>query len=106
MIRHPKKSFFFYSYVYGLHSVTEMRELWKSLLKWGYLCNESWIIVGDFNCVKSPNERVRGYMPTSYKINDFFECATTLDCETFSQCFVIWLKYENLCEMLSKYDEL
>lgn len=72
---------FLCSFIYGLHSISDKRDIWNSLLSWGINHNELWIILGDFNSIFSPNERRGGVTPNVLYIEDFLSCATTLGLE-------------------------
>ncbi|KAL0393286.1 UNVERIFIED_CONTAM: hypothetical protein Sradi_2551400 [Sesamum radiatum] len=37
-----------------------------------------WLILADFNCVKSPAEKQLGIAPTCYELKDFVDCCLTL----------------------------
>ncbi|KAL2225719.1 UNVERIFIED_CONTAM: hypothetical protein Sindi_3098600, partial [Sesamum indicum] len=51
-----------------------------------------WLIMGDFNCVKSPNEKQLGVAPSWYELKDFVDCCTALglhDVPT-TGCYYTW----------------
>lgn len=48
------------TFVYGLHSISDRKELWNGLLRWGGLRGSPWLILGDFNSIFSCEHRVRG----------------------------------------------
>ncbi|KAK4390169.1 hypothetical protein Sango_2080200 [Sesamum angolense] len=51
-----------------------------------------WIILGDFNCVKSPAEKQLGVPPTWYELKDFADCCLALglhDAQT-TGCYYTW----------------
>ncbi|KAL0347760.1 UNVERIFIED_CONTAM: hypothetical protein Scaly_1792000 [Sesamum calycinum] len=54
--------------------------------------NMLWLILGDFNCVKSPTEKQLGATPTWYELKDFAECCISLglnDAPT-TGCYFTW----------------
>ncbi|KAL2225249.1 UNVERIFIED_CONTAM: Retrovirus-related Pol polyprotein from type-2 retrotransposable element R2DM, partial [Sesamum indicum] len=51
---------FYISFTYGLYSVVNRRNMWEKLSDFGQSRNMPWLIMGDFNCVKSPNEKQLG----------------------------------------------
>lgn len=69
---------FLWTLVYGLYSVVNRRHLWEKLSVVGTNCVSPWLIAGDFNAVKSPDERVGGNIPTRYLTCDLGDCCTSL----------------------------
>lgn len=69
---------FFVSFVYGYWSVTTRRPLWDSLWTFGNPLTLPWMVLGDFNCLLSPDERVNGVPPTEYQINEFVDLCSSL----------------------------
>ncbi|KAK4438694.1 hypothetical protein Salat_0203900 [Sesamum alatum] len=51
------------SFTYGLYSVVNRRSMWEKLSELGQNLNMHWLILGDFNCVRSPEEKL-GVTPT------------------------------------------
>ncbi|KAK4397913.1 hypothetical protein Sango_1266800 [Sesamum angolense] len=54
---------FYISFTYGLYNVVNRRSMWEKLLELGQPLSMPWIILGDFNCVKSPAEEQLGFPP-------------------------------------------
>ncbi|KAL0386122.1 UNVERIFIED_CONTAM: hypothetical protein Sradi_3006500 [Sesamum radiatum] len=52
--------------------------MWEKHLKLGEPLSMLWLILGDFNSVKSPEEKQLCVAPTWYKLNDFVDCCLTL----------------------------
>lgn len=48
------------SFAYGLHSVVVPRDLWSSLLSWGFNHMVPWMVLGDFNSILSTDDRRGG----------------------------------------------
>ncbi|KAL0431094.1 UNVERIFIED_CONTAM: hypothetical protein Sradi_0735400 [Sesamum radiatum] len=51
-----------------------------------------WLVLGDFNCVKSMAEKQLGVMPTWYELKDFSDCCPSLgltDAPT-TGCYYTW----------------
>ncbi|KAK4423208.1 hypothetical protein Salat_1903600 [Sesamum alatum] len=55
---------FYVSFTYGLYTVVNRRSMWDKLLELGQPLSMPWLILGDFNCVKSPEEKQFGVVPT------------------------------------------
>ncbi|KAK4380971.1 hypothetical protein Sango_3012900 [Sesamum angolense] len=65
---------FYISFIYGLYTVVHRRSMWDKLLELGQPMNMPWLILGDFNCVKSATEKQLGATPTWYELKDFADC--------------------------------
>ncbi|KAL0444800.1 UNVERIFIED_CONTAM: hypothetical protein Slati_2202700 [Sesamum latifolium] len=52
--------------------------MWEKLLKLGQPLNMPWLILGDFNGVKSPLEKQLGATPNWYELKDFADCFLSL----------------------------
>ncbi|KAK4421401.1 hypothetical protein Salat_2090600 [Sesamum alatum] len=66
--------------------------MWDKLLELGQPLSMPWLILGDFNCVKSPEEKQFGVVPTWYELKDFVDCCLALglhDAPTTS-CYFTW----------------
>ncbi|KAK4416778.1 hypothetical protein Salat_2503300 [Sesamum alatum] len=66
--------------------------MWEKLLELGQLLNMPWLILGDFNYVKSSEEKQLGVAPTWYELKDFVDCCLALglhDAPTTS-CYYTW----------------
>lgn len=61
------------SFVYALNNLVKRRNLWSSLSTFGMSTNTPWALVGDFNNVLYPQERVNGAQVTMYETKDFLE---------------------------------
>ncbi|XP_021724734.1 uncharacterized protein LOC110692050 [Chenopodium quinoa] len=68
---------FFYSVVYGLHSVDTRKLLWSDL---GNIAdsvnNHTWLISGDFNTMLNLTDRINGSAVTLHEILDFSDFVT------------------------------
>ncbi|KAL2224952.1 UNVERIFIED_CONTAM: hypothetical protein Sindi_2952000 [Sesamum indicum] len=83
---------FYISFTYGLFSIVNRRSMWEKLTELGQTISMPWIIMGDFNCVKSPEEKQLGVAPTWYELKDFVDCCVTLgllDAPT-TCCYYTW----------------
>ena len=70
-----KQISFFVSFIYGLHTRSEQTNLWQSLLQVsGSAGSIPWIVLGDFNTVRKPEERVGGNLSWSSSYEDFDRC--------------------------------
>ena len=77
-----KQISFFVSFVYGLHSRREQSELWKKLQDFAAVIgNMPWIVLGDFNVVRHPEERVGGNLHWSEASEDLQKCCMDLHLE-------------------------
>ncbi|KAL0291713.1 UNVERIFIED_CONTAM: hypothetical protein Sangu_3261800 [Sesamum angustifolium] len=66
--------------------------MWEKLLELGQPMNMPWLILGDFNCVKSPTEKQLGATPTWYELKHFTDCCLSLglnDAPT-TGCYFTW----------------
>lgn len=59
--------------VYGPQSISDKRELWVEILSLKDFISGSWVILGDFNAVRKPEERLRSsfYKYSSSNFNNF-----------------------------------
>ncbi|KAL0421047.1 UNVERIFIED_CONTAM: hypothetical protein Slati_3127600 [Sesamum latifolium] len=83
---------FYISFTYGLYSVVNRRSMWEKLLELGEPLSMPWLILGDFNSVKSPEEKQLGVTPTWYELKNFVDCCLALglhDAPT-TGCFYTW----------------
>ncbi|XP_073039156.1 uncharacterized protein, partial [Primulina eburnea] len=80
------------SFVYGLHTIVLRRALWADLIEFGVTCSLPWMVLGDFNTVLSPDEKVGGLMVKNYDTKDFVDCVATLDLMDLRQvgCAFTW----------------
>ncbi|KAL0457782.1 UNVERIFIED_CONTAM: hypothetical protein Slati_0405400 [Sesamum latifolium] len=66
--------------------------MWEKLMKVGQSLTLPWLILGDFNCVKSMAEKQLGVVPTWYELKDFNDCCLSLgltDAPT-TGCYYTW----------------
>ncbi|KAL0416629.1 UNVERIFIED_CONTAM: hypothetical protein Slati_3494800 [Sesamum latifolium] len=83
---------FYISFTYGLYSVVNRRSMWDKLLELGEPLSMPWIVLGDFNSVKSPEEKQLGVALTWYEFKDFVDCCLALglhDAPTMG-CYYTW----------------
>ncbi|KAL2247925.1 UNVERIFIED_CONTAM: hypothetical protein Sindi_2644800 [Sesamum indicum] len=83
---------FYISFCYGLYSVVNRRSMWEKLTDLGQMISIPWLVMGDFNCVKSPEEKQLGVTPTWYELKDFVDCCAALgllDVPT-TGCYYTW----------------
>ncbi|KAL2226158.1 uncharacterized protein LOC105160077 [Sesamum indicum] len=83
---------FYISFTYGLYSVVNRRSMWEKLTELGQTISMPWLIMDDFNCVKSPEEKQLGVAPTWYELKDFVDCCAALglhDVPT-TGCYYTW----------------
>lgn len=53
-------SSFLVSFVYAFNGPRERKPLWRNLLDYGLSLDEPWLLMGDFNCVLTEEERQNG----------------------------------------------
>ncbi|KAL0342700.1 UNVERIFIED_CONTAM: hypothetical protein Scaly_1932600 [Sesamum calycinum] len=66
--------------------------MWEKLSELGQSMNMPWLILGDFNCVKSPTEKQLAAIPTWYELKDFADYCLSLglnDAPT-TGCYFTW----------------
>ncbi|KAL2248481.1 UNVERIFIED_CONTAM: Retrovirus-related Pol polyprotein from type-2 retrotransposable element R2DM [Sesamum indicum] len=96
---------FYISFCYGLYSVVNRRSMWEKLTVLGQMISIPWLIMGDFNCVKSPEEKQHGVTPTWYELKDFVDCCAALgllDVPT-TGCYYTWYSNFNPSGCLSDH---
>ncbi|KAL0305149.1 UNVERIFIED_CONTAM: hypothetical protein Scaly_2995500 [Sesamum calycinum] len=99
---------FYISFTYGLYTVVNRRSMWEKLLELGRPLNMSWIILGDFNCVKSPAEKQLGVPTTWYELKDFADCCLALglhDAQT-TGCYYTWYSNSDSNPVWCKLDRV
>ncbi|XP_011085671.1 uncharacterized protein LOC105167597 [Sesamum indicum] len=87
----PQLSFYI-SFTYGLYFVVNRRSIWEKLSDLGLAPSMPWLIMGDFNCVKSPKEKQLGVAPTLYELKGFVNYCVALgllDVPT-TGCYYTW----------------
>lgn len=65
---------FVVSFVYGLHSIVNRRPLWESIISLGSEPSFPWMVLGDFNSIRCPDDKLNGADVTAYEIADFNNC--------------------------------
>lgn len=87
---------FFATFVYGLHSRTDRKPLWDSLIQLGANLMDPWIVMGDFNAYLSPDDKMGGNPVRNHEITDFYDCVSQLELMDLQSvgCYFAWLKGE------------
>ncbi|XP_070027760.1 uncharacterized protein LOC142170514 [Nicotiana tabacum] len=62
---------FDFTAVYGLHTLEDRRKLWMDLLQIKSNIQEAWLIMGDFNAIRSKEDRPTGNPVQEGKVKDF-----------------------------------
>ncbi|KAK4382605.1 hypothetical protein Sango_2855200 [Sesamum angolense] len=99
---------FYISFTYDLYSVVNRRSMWEKLLELGRPLNMPWIVLGDFNCIKSPAEKQLGVTPTWYELKDFANCCLALglqDAQT-TGCYYTWYSNSDSNPVWCKLDRV
>ena len=65
---------FHISFVYAFNSIVGRRPLWDNLRRFNSSVELPWILLGDFNNVRSRDEKANGLPVTMYEIRDFNNC--------------------------------
>lgn len=84
------KNVFRDSFVYGFNTFLKVRSLWDDLKIFGDACILTWILLGDFNIVMSPDEKKGRLKVKNYDIQDFVDCIGHIDLLSlrFFGCFI------------------
>ncbi|XP_057955482.1 uncharacterized protein LOC131149232 [Malania oleifera] len=61
------------SFVYGFNSILARRGLWMDLTRFSHT-HDPWLVLGDFNCVMSSEEKQNGVPATAYEVKDINDC--------------------------------
>ncbi|KAL0336699.1 UNVERIFIED_CONTAM: hypothetical protein Sradi_4881800 [Sesamum radiatum] len=99
---------FYISFTYGLYTVVNRRSMCEKLLELGRPLNMPWIILGDFNCVKSPAKKQLGVPPTWYELKDFADCCLAFgfhDAQT-TGCYYTWYSNSDSNPVWCKLDRV
>lgn len=72
---------FLCTFIYGFYSPAKRKPIWDFLKQVGQTCITPWVVLGDFNVVKSITERIGGVTPNIYQMKDFEDCCSYLGLE-------------------------
>ncbi|KAK4428296.1 hypothetical protein Salat_1129200 [Sesamum alatum] len=99
---------FYILFTYGLYSVVNRRSMWEKLIEQGQPLSMSWLIVGDFNCVKSSEEKQLGVAPTWYELKDFVHCCLALELHDAPKtgCYYTWYSNNDSSPIWCKLDQV
>ena len=64
--------------VYGFNTIEQRKSLWSDMIQIGQNVNHPWIIVGDFNAMLSPKDRLAGVPVNENEIKDFSNCVKVM----------------------------
>ncbi|XP_058211571.1 uncharacterized protein LOC131323743 [Rhododendron vialii] len=92
---------FLATFVYGGNSYLSRQTLWSSLQQLN--SSSPWIVLGDFNAIRFPNEKVGGITNWPPHMNEFNRClyALELDDLRFSGCFLTWTNRQDSAHFVS-----
>ncbi|KAK4394652.1 putative mitochondrial protein [Sesamum angolense] len=82
--------------------------MWEKLLELRRPLSMPWLILGDFNCVKSSAEKQLGAPPTWYELKDFADCFLVLglhDAQT-TGCYYTWYSNSDSNPVWCKLDRV
>ncbi|KAL0283047.1 UNVERIFIED_CONTAM: hypothetical protein Sangu_2914300 [Sesamum angustifolium] len=99
---------FYISFTYGLYTVVNRKSVWEKLLELGQPMNMSWLILGNFNYVKSLAEKQLGVAPTWYELKDFANCCLSLGLNDVPTtcCYFTWYSNSESNPMWCKLDRV
>ncbi|KAL0289458.1 UNVERIFIED_CONTAM: hypothetical protein Sradi_7073500 [Sesamum radiatum] len=82
--------------------------IWEKLVELGQPINMLWLILGDFNCVKSPTEKQLGVAPTWYELKDFVDCCLSIGLHDALRmgCYYTWYSNSDCNPMWCKLDRV
>ncbi|KAJ8531983.1 hypothetical protein K7X08_011906 [Anisodus acutangulus] len=88
----PSQVQFYVTFLYTFNTKEERSELWDYLRQIHLNCAESWIILGDFNSVLHPEDRIGGNLVTLGEVVDFQKCLDDYVLEEMSNtgCQFTW----------------
>ncbi|XP_074299592.1 uncharacterized protein LOC141630726 [Silene latifolia] len=95
------------SMVYGCNDAMDRHRLWNSLA--AASTSDPWFVLGDFNVVMEPSEKLSNTSPVLQDMLDFNDCLATchLDDLTCTGCDMTWTnKKEPLSRVWSKLDRV
>ncbi|XP_074302880.1 uncharacterized protein LOC141637214 [Silene latifolia] len=99
---------FYFSIVYGSNNAGKRTELWDSLTKFPAKV-DNWTVMGDFNVVRHPDEKISNNPPVLSELVEFNTCLSTcgLDDLPGSGCDFTWFnKQEATTRVYSKLDRV
>ncbi|XP_073129134.1 uncharacterized protein [Henckelia pumila] len=83
---------FLASFIYGRNSVVARRPLWDFLINHGESISLPWILLGDFNCVRYPHEKMGGIPIVPRDMADLRNCINRLELSDVNHvgCYYTW----------------
>lgn len=96
---------FFCTYVYGLYTVVTRRGLWEALREFGVGLTDPWMVLGDFNAIRSLNDKLGGVELSRYFLQDLDDTCTAC-CLTDSPSFGPWHTWRGPDRILAKLDRV
>lgn len=72
--------------IYGQNNVNKRKDLWSSLDSLGSNIREPWCLVGDYNAVIDPGDRVNGARVTDAEMEDLRRCTSDLNLTKMRSC--------------------
>ena len=90
---------FHISLVYGLFTIVNRRQLWDTLKNLGVDSDQPWLVMGHFNSITSPDEKIYGAEVTGYETKDMLELALGLVDMASYGCFYTWTNNQVWCKL-------
>ncbi|PSS19303.1 Endonuclease, partial [Actinidia chinensis var. chinensis] len=92
---------FYISFIYAFNTPVGRRPLWHNLRRLSYTSQNPWILLGDFNNVLSPDERINGQPVTMYETREFKECCYDIGISDIRSAgvFHTWTNNKTWCKL-------
>ncbi|CAH9093039.1 unnamed protein product [Cuscuta europaea] len=81
---------FYVTFIYALYTIVQRRELWEHVTVLSQNILAPWVVLGDFNCVGAPNERMGSAPPSAYAmkhLNDMKMQSNLLDAPSTGELY-------------------
>ncbi|XP_026416759.1 uncharacterized protein LOC113312218 [Papaver somniferum] len=87
---------FVVTFIYGENYYVTRSSLWDAIISFASFNTKPWVLMGDFNSLLFPSEKVGGALVFPYHYQDFSNCvqqAKIMDLQ-YSGCFYTWTNYQ------------
>ena len=99
----------FFTFLYGYPQHYKQKKIWDTLLHIKYSINGPWAIIGDFNEILYPHEKIGGNQGNTSRIQDFGDFINNcqlLDLESFGLPYTWFNKRKDLASIFKKLDRV